>query len=515
VLYRGVRWLVEHSRFAWTARALGPGALARLRPPPADARTDTPMGSEELCDDTSAFRGWSEILAETGKDMGAKVIMTTPVQSPLRWAENGVATPGVDLPVKPGEREEQYQKLLACILTDGCDLAARWNEVRWSARGGAGYQRDFWGEPRPRAMLEAAANHGARGIDLFDHMEKTAHGGLSPLLFADEVHMTMEGYSRLAWLWTSLIGPELGSAPLAALPPPVDREPYLADIFRHGGNGGFGGAGQSGRACLLFSWANLYLRVNMSLIAGSLLEQAVALDAPAPGVLPTTRSGLQAVLLIGWLRKLDGLDSGLSPELEARLGDVNIAEMTKQLRDHPDCSTLGGPTPLPGETSGGYDPPGSLHAITPGREALFLDLLGGGAIAGCSLQGAEIRSTLVHATYGCAGGKKAVVELHHPSEAVTPVARTARFALVAADPAPPEALVLALAERIRAKETVFQWLVVTKGEGDGGALRAPIVSRGPRSRARILEAAGVILAVAAAGWWWRRRRARTQIRERS
>jgi hypothetical protein len=506
VLYRGWRWIAEHSRFAWTVRAQGPRAIANFRHPGGESRSDSPMGSAELCDDTTAFRGWSEILSETGRGMGAQVIMTTPVQSPLRWAEDGVALSGIDLPVHPADREEGYRRLLACILTDGCDLAALWDEVRPAGRHGGGYQRDYWGEPRPRAMLEAAAKSGARGIDLFAYMEKSAAGGLSPLLFSDEVHLTMEGYSRLAWLWTSLLGPDLGSGPLPELPPPVDRERYLGDIFRHGGNGGMGGAGQSGRACLLLSWANLYLRVNMSLIAGSILQQAISLDAPAPGMLPTTRAGLQAKLLIGWLRQLDGLDPQLPPALAARLGDVNIAEMTRQLREHPDCSTLGGSQPLPGDATAGYDPPQSLHAIPPGKEAIFMGMLGGSALAGCSLQGAEIRSTLVHATYRCAGGQAAIVELYHPSDAATAVARTAKFSLVAADPAPSSALMLALAERIRTKEDAFEWLVVTKG--DGGTSKPPVLSAGSSVLTRALVGAGALLAGLLVLWQLRRRRAR-------
>ena len=53
-LYRGWRWLVEHSRFAWTVRAEGPRALARVRHPGSgQPGPDTPL----LCDDTAAFRG--------------------------------------------------------------------------------------------------------------------------------------------------------------------------------------------------------------------------------------------------------------------------------------------------------------------------------------------------------------------------------------------------------------------------------------------------------------------------
>jgi hypothetical protein len=252
-----------------------------------------------------------------------------------------------------------------------------------------------------------------------------------------------------------------------------------------------GGTGQAGRACLLLPWATLDLRTNMALIAGNLLEQAVALDTPAPGVPPTTHAGLEAKLMLGWLRERDGLDPMLSPELAARLGDVSIPDLTRQLREHPDCSTLGGPRPLPGEVSTPYDPPGSLHAIPPGKEALFLRMLGGEALAGCSLEGAEIQSSLVRARYVCAGGQRAIVELHHPSEAANAPVKTAKFAVVAGDAAPPEALIPALAGRIRAGEGAFDWLIVTRGDGDP----APLVAAPARSSTlrRAALGAGVVL----------------------
>lgn len=268
-----------------------------------------------------------------------------------------------------------------------------------------------------------------------------------------------------------------------------------------------GGTGQAGRACLLLPWATLYLRTNMALIAGNLLQQAVALDTPAPGLLPTTHAGLEAKLLLGWLRERDGLEPLLSPELAARLGEVNLTELTKQLREHPDCSTLGGPRPLPGEVSTPYDPPGSLHAIPPAKEALFLAMLGGEAVAGCALEGADIQSSLVRATYGCPGGQRAIVELHHPSEVAKVPVKTAKFAINAGDPAPPEALIPALAARIRAKEGAFDWLIVTRGEGD----HAPLVAAPARSPllSRVALGAGVVLAGSLL-LLWRRRRARAR-----
>jgi lysophospholipase L1-like esterase len=481
VLYRGIRWLMEHSRFAWTARALGPRALLRLRGPRPDVQTDAPPGAVDLCDDTAAFRGWSAILAETAREMGAKVIMTTPVQNPLRWAEGGVAFSHVDMPIEPKAREAEYQRLLACVLTEGCDLVATWNEVRPTAHRGDGYKRDFWGEPRTRAMIEAAREHGAESIDFNAYLEQHAKGGLSPLLFADEVHLTLEGYSQLAWLWASRIGPELGSAPFPALPPPVDQDRYLKEIFAHGGYGGLGGDGRYGRACLLMTWANLYLRANMALLAGSLLEQAVALDAPRPGALPTTRAGLHAKLMIGWLRQLDGLDPELPPALAARLPQVSVAEMTKQLREHGDCSTLGGGEPFPGETTAPGEVDVKIHAIPPGNEAIFLRLLGGAEIAGCALEGATIESTFARATYRCAGGAKATVELMHPDEVREKLASTVKFALVAGDPAPPAALVQGLAERLRAGESAFEWLVVQRADPRSPRPAASDGSRGSRA----------------------------------
>ena len=180
---------------------------------------------------------------------------------------------------------------------------------------------------------------------------------------------------------------------------------------------------------------------------------------------------------------------------------MDVAELTRQLHEHPDCSTVGGPLlPVPSGGGAGDDLWPGVHAIPPAAEAILTGMLGG-APAGCAFEGAEIQKTLVHATYRCAGDRRAAVDLYHPADAATALAKTEKFALVAGDPAPPPALVSALRDRILEKEAAFAWLRIQRASAPAPraapARRAPVV---PLLLGLALVAAGLLLG-------WRRRRA--------
>ena len=120
-LYRGWRFLVEHSRLLFTLRTKGPGLYIKLK----QASKEPFYGDgPALCDETAAFRGWADILIETAEQSGAQVIITTPVQNPLRWTEDGNVSGKLDLPLRPDQKDESYRRLLGCLLTPGCDLGA-------------------------------------------------------------------------------------------------------------------------------------------------------------------------------------------------------------------------------------------------------------------------------------------------------------------------------------------------------------------------------------------------------
>jgi hypothetical protein len=114
------------------------------------------------------------------------------------------------------------------------------------------------------------------------------------------------------------------------------------------------------------------------------------------------------------------------------------------------------------------------YVIPPGSEPLFSDMLGGGSTlpGECTLGNGAIERTRVVATYKCGGGE-VMLQLVHPETARADAVRTQRFAVVVASGAPPAGLVGAVADRVRARESAFEWTAapdfgkVTQGSDDG------------------------------------------------
>jgi hypothetical protein len=98
------------------------------------------------------------------------------------------------------------------------------------------------------------------------------------------------------------------------------------------------------------------------------------------------------------------------------------------------------------------------YVIRPGAEKLFGDMLGMGRTlpGGCALSEGQIDRTSVVATYTC-GGRPVVLQLLHPELAPAGGVRTQRFVVTVKSGAPPDGLVDAVAERVRAGETAFEW----------------------------------------------------------
>ncbi len=104
---------------------------------------------------------------------------------------------------------------------------------------------------------------------------------------------------------------------------------------------------------------------------------------------------------------------------------------------------------------------GERYVIQPGAEALFGAMLGAGETlpGGCTLTDGKIERVSVLATYGC-GDARVVLQLVHPTTAPSSAVRTERFAVATESGTPPAGLVDAVADRIRARETGFEWTVV-------------------------------------------------------
>jgi hypothetical protein len=97
--------------------------------------------------------------------------------------------------------------------------------------------------------------------------------------------------------------------------------------------------------------------------------------------------------------------------------------------------------------------------IPPGQEDLFAAMLGRGAALpdGCAFVTGQIERAVVRGVYKCVGGE-VVVELRHPFTAPRQAGHTEKIAIVTARGTPPAALLAALEERIRERESAFEWV---------------------------------------------------------
>jgi lysophospholipase L1-like esterase len=495
-LHRALRALIERSRLLWTVRALGPGALAQLGSG-GDAPS-SPTGSEALCDEDQGFAAWAEVLVSTARAMKAEVIVASPVQNPLRWPEQSGRW-GVERALDVTGKSASYRRLLACVLDAACDRAAV-----FAAEQSAAHYRSPWMESRGAALRAAAEGHGASFVDFALDLRQNAAGGLAPSLFADEVHLSLEGYWRLAFRLREALAPRLEgrpAQPFSVPPPPLDRARYLGPASKRLGQG---------PACILLHAADPYLRSDMPLLAAAALTGAVAFETKAPGSLASSRAGISAQLALGALRRALGEEPALPALLAPALDDLRFEQLSAALREHPDCSTVGGAKVAALATDLALIDDDAPFMIPGGQEALIMEMLGSGlqAADGCALQKAEVPGTHVRAAYRCAEDRGAVIELHHPSASLPAIARTDRFAIVGGDPAPSPTLLAAIERSIRAREGAFRWI-------HGGAPQTspaqpsvlPERVRGAGRGALIVVGASLAAMVSLA-LWLRRRRAR-------
>ena len=101
------------------------------------------------------------------------------------------------------------------------------------------------------------------------------------------------------------------------------------------------------------------------------------------------------------------------------------------------------------------------YAIGPGTEPLLSDMLGRGETlpGGCAFASGRIERTSVVATYTC-GADRIELRLLHPEGAPPGSVRTQAFAIAVTAGTPPDALVAAIADRVRARESGFAWTTV-------------------------------------------------------
>ena len=96
--------------------------------------------------------------------------------------------------------------------------------------------------------------------------------------------------------------------------------------------------------------------------------------------------------------------------------------------------------------------------IGPGQDELLAAMLGRGETLadGCTLTNGLAESRIIRARYSCPWGEVMLV-LRHPDHAVGNAVQTEQFAIEVEEGSPPESVVAALAERVRAREADFEW----------------------------------------------------------
>lgn len=207
------RFLVESLDFLWVARTYGPALLS--------SDSSKSVGATTYCDRPS-FAFWADLVVRQATDLGAHVIVTTPVRSTAYAVEPLNAVPGQGDPF--AARDATYRELLSCQLSEGCDWPARFAAevanvqdatIRENLRSLAADLRDL-----AEAWRAPAAAYGARFVDLQGELARVSPGGLLlSHLLADEVHPTVAGYGFLARLWLAAIAEQLGT-PLPGPPAP-------------------------------------------------------------------------------------------------------------------------------------------------------------------------------------------------------------------------------------------------------------------------------------------------------
>lgn len=161
---------------------------------------------------------------------------------------------------------------------------------------------------------------------------------------------------------------------------------------------------------------------------------------------------------------------------EAQL-PLGLYRVVSRREDGAELAALGIPPAPSDEPAPDADLP-KTQVIPPGQEALVTRLLGEGEdVAGCRYDAASIELTHVRATYACPGGA-VTLELHPLAAAVTPVERTAQFALTVGAGAP-AGLAAAVAAHVRAHEAGWRWAVANAPDAVAAQPPRPASPEGP------------------------------------
>lgn len=310
-VYGTWRLLVSHSRLMWTARVLGPDFFFD-----SENRGPAEWNPEEVCDEVQGFAEWANILVDHSLSTGAQVVVATPVENPLAWASRHL-----DRGASP-----VYQALITCLLTEGCDVADVWSESSvaesWDRNRLEG-RREMW--------RDAIHGRGVTLVDFYGFIQEECEQGLRPMIFAEEVHLALEGSWTLAWMIAQEVAPMIDpNASVGPLPEfPVDAYRNALDQTRRS------------IECIYLGAATEHIRMDAPLLAALQMQLAMRQTGTDEASL---RARAAARLLLNETRR----EHGLSPQLDDRmlplLDDPTVMEAIRAHRYGRGCEAL--PVPL-------------------------------------------------------------------------------------------------------------------------------------------------------------------------
>lgn len=297
--YGAWRWLVERSRLAWAARVF----LPQLRKAPSVAELRAEVEGAERCTAAQGFQAWTDILVATGRQMGARVVIATPVFSVLSRFDFAFQAESRGQGAAQALRQLRgtHRRLLACLLDDACafsELALHEEDDRTPGERTLASLSSFFvpgrdadlAESRGSAWKRSAASLGASLIDFAAILRGLTPGNrLGPPHVVDEVHLTVEGYGLLA----RLVAEDIAAwrAPRSEL---RRTPPAFPDVARYEAEVDLNTTGL----------ALTYARGRRFLVAAVLSQE------------PARRGDPRALMLRAWMRRGLGLPAGLPAELE-------------------------------------------------------------------------------------------------------------------------------------------------------------------------------------------------------
>ncbi len=224
------RFVVERSALAKALRIYAPQLLWA-----GQAGTS---GQGRTCEAMEVFPTWADRVVALASEIAPVVIVTTPVLSMVGNLErNGFGLyENLETPI--------YRELVRCRLDRQCDF---YGEMRRILTGVTWYEvvsNSFFPSVIPllhrvvalRVEWAAAAKaHGAIMVDFLQALSDVSPGGLPGVKrdqFADEIHLTMQGYLFLARHWAEALRPALGggTALPVAFPKPSEVMRYSKDL---------------------------------------------------------------------------------------------------------------------------------------------------------------------------------------------------------------------------------------------------------------------------------------------